>query len=328
MLNDVSRIPPGDEVLLCGDYNAYTNTLPDYNIGDIKITGSNGDLDKLLTNDIEHRFNDISTLYMQKRLGRASMDNKPINSHGTQLIDLCKAGGLLILNGRAGKDRNVGNFTRDDTTGRSVIDYVIATPHLFEGIHEFQIGDKFPESDHLPIEFSVKCGSKTSGNVTRQHKSKWGKQRKIRWTKSDLPLIKAALTDDTAQPYLNNFNDALVCLSDTNTVALAFNEYVSQAVTGVCTTIETKRKTISGPKWYDYEYRLLRSDAVQAGGKVNNETERKVMLDKCKKYRACKQRKQREYKKDCMIKIESAYYTNKANMWSVLDNVCRKKHDS
>ena len=145
LLNDVSRIPPGDEVLLCGDYNAHTNTVPDYNIGDIKITGSNGDLDKLLINDIEHRFNDISELYMEKRLDRASMDNKPTNSHGTQLIDLCKDAGLLILNGRVGKDRNVGKFTRDDTTGSSIIDYAIATPHLFEGIHEFQIGSSLSQ---------------------------------------------------------------------------------------------------------------------------------------------------------------------------------------
>ena len=35
----------------------------------------------------------------------------------------------MILNGRVGSDKGVGDYTRTDTTGNSVVDYVITTIH-------------------------------------------------------------------------------------------------------------------------------------------------------------------------------------------------------
>ena len=45
--------------------------------------------------------------------------------------------------------------TRVDTTGSSLIDYIAGTPDLFHWIDTFEMGNKFPESDHLPIIFSL-----------------------------------------------------------------------------------------------------------------------------------------------------------------------------
>ena len=77
------------------------------------------------------------------------------NKHGIQLIELCKAVGLLIINGRVGKDKGIGGFTRVDTTGRSTVDYMICNPELLSTIYDFMIEPKFPESDHCGLSIQI-----------------------------------------------------------------------------------------------------------------------------------------------------------------------------
>ena len=59
------------------------------------------------------------------KLERFSKDEARTNKHGIQLIELCKVVGLLIINGKVGKDKGIGGFSRVDTTGRSTVDYMI-----------------------------------------------------------------------------------------------------------------------------------------------------------------------------------------------------------
>ena len=84
------------------------------------------------------------------------MDPRPLNNNGSDLINLCKASGLLILNGRVGDDKGAGGYTRVDENGSGVLDYVLGTPSIFMMVNNFEIHDKFPESDHLPVLFSLR----------------------------------------------------------------------------------------------------------------------------------------------------------------------------
>ena len=79
------------------------------------------------------------------------------NKHGIQLLELCKTIGLLIINGRLGQDKGIGDFTRQDTTGCSVVDYMLCNPELFCELYDFKIASKFPESDHRGLSITVKC---------------------------------------------------------------------------------------------------------------------------------------------------------------------------
>ena len=49
---------------------------------------------------------------------------------GSELLDFCKQTGVRILNGRAGVDVDIGKCTYVSGAGRSLVDYVIASPHL------------------------------------------------------------------------------------------------------------------------------------------------------------------------------------------------------
>ena len=81
--------------------------------------------------------------------------NDVVNRHGISFVELRKWAGLLIFNGRQGHDTAVGEFTRDDTTGRSVVDYVIGTMKVFELVRSYSVLAKYPESNHRPISFSL-----------------------------------------------------------------------------------------------------------------------------------------------------------------------------
>ena len=61
--------------------------------------------------------------------------------------------------GRLGVDKGIGGYTRSGRgVGESgVADYVIDSPEMFDTVHEFEVGKKVPESDHLPLAFSLMC---------------------------------------------------------------------------------------------------------------------------------------------------------------------------
>ena len=71
---------------------------------------------------------------------RVSFDNT-VNNYGTRLLTLCKSLYMFIVNGRMGKDAQVGRPTCKNV---SVVDYVIHTHSLFSTIVNFEVGDFNP----------------------------------------------------------------------------------------------------------------------------------------------------------------------------------------
>ena len=75
-------------------------------------------------------------MYEDHRLDWFSEDMRPMNNNGRLLLDVCKISGLIIVNGRLGDDR-IGRATRVMGDHSTVVDYVIATPKLFDQITHF-----------------------------------------------------------------------------------------------------------------------------------------------------------------------------------------------
>lgn len=89
-----------------GDFNAYTNTYPDYvQFDSVSYVIENND-------------------YIEDMAppNRCNLDNRDLNSYGKALLDMCKTTGLRIINGRFGKDIHMGNFTCITGNSASVID--------------------------------------------------------------------------------------------------------------------------------------------------------------------------------------------------------------
>ena len=91
----------------------------------VAFQGNDEDLVNILPPDILNEFGNTNFMADNRILQRYSMDKCKPSEYGLQLLDLCKTANLLILNGRVGSDKGMGEYTRMDTTGNSVVDYVI-----------------------------------------------------------------------------------------------------------------------------------------------------------------------------------------------------------
>ena len=161
-------------------------------------------------------------------LERFSTDPRRVDTHGRCLLELCKATGLLILNGRIGHDEGIGACTRINETSATMVDYVIASPGLFPSVNGFKMNRKFPESDHLPISFSMES-NKPVELIDNKDMSGWKPHIKYMWSECDLNDLGTALRDEHSDKYRDRLKVSLAELRDTNTVALAANELISQA---------------------------------------------------------------------------------------------------
>ena len=222
LYEELAQLPYDSNVLLCGDYNAHTSVLPDYDIE--TFYGSDGDLTQLLPSDVYKSYDHIYKLHASGRFCRFSKDSRPADTQGQHLINFCKDTGLLIMNGRIGIDKGVGGCTRMGTGESSVIDYVIGSPELFDVMYDFHIGDKIPESDHLPMMFWLKC---CINEATEQgSRVNWEKQWKYKWSHNELPNVKLALCDELSNQYHSTILEALSERECTNDVAVALNSYI------------------------------------------------------------------------------------------------------
>jgi exonuclease III len=103
---DIKSFGENCDILLTGDINARTGVTLDYiECDDNKYLP----LDDMYTEDVP-------------QISRSSQDCDTINSRGKELLDLCIAGKLRILNGRLLGD-SIGKYTCHKPAGSSVVDY-------------------------------------------------------------------------------------------------------------------------------------------------------------------------------------------------------------
>ena len=192
----------------------------------------------------------IENMYATGKLVRHSMDRAPSNKHGSRLLEFCKITDMLIFNGRIGDDHGIGQFTRDDTTGRSVVDYAIGTPVIFNQIDPFKVLGKFPESDRCALSISLPIKSDISYNGTKVG-PEWTTIHKYTWSQMALEDLQAAMLDDNSIPYYDEMIEFMSNLDHTDIVANKFDQYIAQACDLVFTKAPCVRRNKKGPAWYD-----------------------------------------------------------------------------
>ena len=129
---DKASFSQSGKILLCGDFNARTNSACDYCVDD--------DIDDLL---------DLPCDYIQDvPLARNNADTSNVNLHGESLFNLCTSTGIGITNGRVIGD-STGFYTCLSPNGApSVIDYMLASEEMFPIWQYFHVNDPTPHSIH------------------------------------------------------------------------------------------------------------------------------------------------------------------------------------
>jgi len=120
-------------VFLNGDINGRISNENDFVLVDDFLSEQLG-----YSDEVKHFYNDILKIsHNDFSLKRTSKDTKQ-NGIGRKLLDICKNNSLVILNGRFGSDKNIGEFTFKN---QSVIDYSICSLKTLEFVKEFEIID-------------------------------------------------------------------------------------------------------------------------------------------------------------------------------------------
>ena len=152
----------------------------------------------------------------------------------------------------------------------------------------------------------------------------WDTQWQYKWSEYELPNVKLSLCDDLS---FHNHLKILEALSErecTIGVAVALNTYIVQACKRACYVTRyhsESPKSIRGPRWYDKESRIKRSQAVKAGERIVTSEQRVEMLDKCKEYPTCNKRKKRADKNAVIAQLEQSFANNRCDMWHALNSI-------
>ena len=80
------------------------------------------------------------------------------NRFGDCLLDLCKATEMRIVNGRISHDTD--KMTCYTHNGESLTDYVLSLQQNFKALTNVMVHDYNEFSNHAPISFGFKIGSK------------------------------------------------------------------------------------------------------------------------------------------------------------------------
>ena len=231
-----------------------------------------------------------------------------------------------MLNGRYSSDKNIGHFTRSDTTGNSVVDYTLINVNDFNILSNFQIGNKMPESDHLPVLFNINIKQNVELAISVNDKCtdmfETVKNKQYRWSQDQLSMLQIIANDTLSRNAMSNFRDSIASLQNVDDVSDLFVKFITQAADR---TFEVKSKSVSKGSdhsklkqvapWFDSECREARKLVLSQG---KPESDPSVTLELCKNYRAMKQRKKRQFRRSMYNRLENCNVYNNKSVWDVL----------
>ena len=136
-------------ILLTGDFSVRTGSLPNY-----------------VNHDSTPHIPLPPDYMVDTPLPRNSEDSV-VNNYGRELLALCIASRLRIINGCTRPDNIKGAFTYYMPRGASVVDYTITSDEFLNNISHFQIGDISSFSDHCPLYLQISTNSGSSFHISR-----------------------------------------------------------------------------------------------------------------------------------------------------------------
>ena len=157
--------------------------------------------------------------------------------------------------------------------------------YTFNQVNLFKVLDKVPESDHRPLSISLSINYHCH-NDKQIEEPEWQVTHKYIWHRDSLSQLPRIMCDERSQLFHDDLCDSISHLCDIDIVAGKLDLYISQACERAFSRTSCVRKHKKGPAWFDSECRLKR---------VTNIEQRQRQQDACRRYGACKQKKQRIY---------------------------------
>jgi len=312
--------------LILGDLNARTKCLNELMIYDSFNVDINDNTEEVLRRKYEEEL--MFECGVPER--RVSQDTKT-NNYGYQLIDMLKHLGLVIMNGRCGKDRFSGDITCKD---RSIVDYGIASPWLLPLVNDFEILD-FNEcwSDvHRAISIQIKC-SIHNEDVCEDEITDGPKETVPKWRQE---FVQTLVTSIDLQKVMNLQNDLDLCrdkIISQEGIDILYGKLkdILQEAGTRCGSLKVKSRRKNKKKvkqeWWNEECQEARNYFFQARKKCSmrmNEDSFAARREANKKYKKAINKAMNDYKKDIVVRIRKLQSKNPKEYWEII-NKCNTK---
>ena len=305
--NGIRHYSDCGKVSVIGDLNARTGLLSDEPVDcegiDRYIDSINGaELNESQNYDIGRRY---------------SLDLKS-DSSGLRLLNICKEASLRIVNGRLGLDKQQGNFTYQSVLGKSVIDYVLLQPEMFDNVMHFAVHGIYTFSDHAPLQisFNIKKNPQVNSQNKTIHKLVWDRNR-INCFRDSLSdnLVEIDLLVDRIENGNLNINDGVEIFGTIlyNSADQVFGKNVM-----VKSGQSSSTRKYTSP-WFNIECEIARSELKRANKEFRRHRAHEaheVLIQKRKHYSKIKRRAQTIYQQNERIRLHDLETSNPKAFWS------------
>ena len=292
------------EVIVQGDLNARTS-----NKDEIIIADKYDQEIELENSTITHRNSD---------------DSSKTDRRGEELLELCKALNMIIINGRKTGDL-FGKFTSYQWNGKAVVDYVISSLELYPSITFFKVGNYSPFlSDHCPLFYEIRC--KTPIKEKREDKVKEA-PNSFYINSQD----KEKLGESLKRPEITERLAVLNSLSDCDPQEMVTE--ISNMLLEACAKAQIKPKKATrlgnDDPWFDKECRKLKNSikrkckTLKNNSKINLHSE---ILSENKLLKNMLKKKKNAYKSKIVNEM-SIKKGDQKTFWKLLGKLKNPKND-
>ena len=314
-------------IILLGDFNSRTSSLPDFVIADEFISQIQND--DLLYNESMQVLN---CLYKSNfPTDRKSADHST-NIYGKQLLEFCQGNDLFIINGRIGQDMIDPKATCKD---RSTIDYFICSPNMIQYVCIFSVLDFSPffSDSHCGIELRIDVQYHIGQRAEQDCKSP---EKVILWN------------SDKADSFERNCDTgkirAIIESLDSMTNKTVFKNDIDEVVTKIESVFESScfetfgTRTIKHDKinnsnkpWFNLDCRNARNlyhKIRKLYNKHKTEHYKNLLKHVSKEYKNTVNRNVRKYKDEKIEKLRRLKTSNSKEFWRILNDDKRKQQTS
>ena len=253
---------------------------------------------------------------------------------------------LKIVNGRIGRDKQLGNYTCYTTTGQSTIDYAVASMELFPKIVDFYIDvfDKCMSDVHCPVCLIISNESTVNDfeeriidNIDYNRKDKVV----IRWNQELSEQYTFAFNDENIAQFQKQLNDVFINMSGIS----------QEIIDGLYTTMkdlffapakttnmynESKSKTrkfVKRPRkygnndWFNEECEVLRKEYMSTKNSLMSKTCMDVNLlhAQAKKYKMVISKTKMIHTRKFHSQIRGLKARNRNEFWKIIKSTAKIK---
>ena len=310
--NSIQCFQNKGDVLILGDLNSRVQDRPDF----------------IEFDEAKHGHDDFD-IYTPDRMVGPRVSQDPTFKNGQNLLDLCIANKLRILNGRKLGDL-LGNPTYFGPRGTSIIDYALADEHILDSILFFQVHPSMGHiSDHCMISLTIQANLYTqntnviTGHASIKHYRFDDKSRLIFKEHLNTPEITSLITDQLKSKVPIDNIDSWV-----ESINSIFYNIANKTFGPNKIRIKRKKKlrrTIKPKAWHDQDCFSLKKE-LKTLDKIRflfplDKNIRMQYFIKLKTYKETVRRKKRMFKQGLVDQLERLSQTDPNSYWKLVEKL-------